>query len=157
MTYSRVHVLKRRWRGTTRCRAKSGHAVDSRATFGHRRAFRATFRHRRAPERPKAARQRRELTKAARQRHECPKVARQHRRNAASVRISPGNAGGTPRMSKNRPKTRMACQTSVQKPPANVAQGPASDSRPMRPRRPRLQPLADARQLFSYEHVENPR
>ena len=46
---------------------------------------------------------------------------------------------------------------SVRKPPANVAQGPASDSRPLRPRQPWLQPLADARQLFSYEHVENPR
>lgn len=105
-----------------RCRATSGRAVRSRATFGHRwacraisgrcRAFRATFRHRRAPER----------TKVARQRLRRPKVARRHRRNVASVRISPGNADGPPRMSESRPKTRMACQASVQKPPANVAQ-----------------------------------
>lgn len=95
-----------------RCRATSGRAVRSRATFGHRWACRATFRHRRAPER----------TKVARQRLRRPKVARRHRRNVASVRISPGNADGPPRMSESRPKTRMACQASVQKPPANVAQ-----------------------------------
>lgn len=75
-------------------RARSGYAARSRATFGHRwacraisgrcRAFRATFRHRRAPER----------TKVARQRLRRPKVARRHRRNVASVRISPGNADG---------------------------------------------------------------
>lgn len=77
-------------------RARSGHLARCRARSGHRWSCRATFRHRRASER----------TKAARQRLRCPKVARWHRRNVASVRISPGNAVRHP--------------AHVQKPPENA-------------------------------------
>ncbi len=139
-----------------RCRARSGHAVRSRATSGHRWACRATSGRCRAFGRHFAI-------------GGSPSV-RKSPDNGCGVRKSPGGTGGTPRAYESRPATSTA-PVHVQKPPenadgmpgkcpkppANVAQVPALDSRPMRPRRPRLQPLADARQLFSYEHVENPR
>ena len=90
--------------------------------------------------------------------------------NGCGVRKLPGGTGGTPRAYESRPAT-PAAPVHVQKPPVNADGMPGKCPKaacqcgagagvrfsPLRPRRPRLQPLADARQLFSYEHVENPR